>query len=85
MLRVLESQIADREQPSWGALALLSHFLWIMDVLRIVSFTFSLIILYFFFWLCWIFIAARRLSLVEASGGYSLVEACRLLTEEHGL
>ena len=41
MLRVLESQIADREQPSWGPLALLSHFLWIMDVLRIVSFTFS--------------------------------------------
>ena len=82
MLRVLESQIADREQPSWGRLALLSHFLWIMDVLRIVSFTFSNS---FFFWLCWIFIAARRLSRVEVSGGYSLVEACRLLTEEHGL
>ena len=36
-------------------------------VLRIVSFTFSLIILFFFFRLCWIFIAARRLPPVVAS------------------
>ena len=32
---------------------------------------------YFFFfnlfWLCWVFVAARRLSLVAASGGYCLV------------
>ena len=25
------------------------------------------------FWLCWVFVAARRLSLVVANGGYSLV------------
>ena len=27
---------------------------------------------FFFFWLCWVLIAARGLSLVAASGGYSL-------------
>ena len=27
-----------------------------------------------FFWLCWVFVAARRLSLVEASGGYSSLQ-----------
>ena len=27
----------------------------------------------YFFWLCWVFIAARGLSLVAASGGYSLL------------
>ena len=26
-----------------------------------------------YFWLCWVFIAVRRLSLVAVSGGYSLV------------
>ena len=26
-----------------------------------------------YFWLCWVFVAARRLSLVAASGGYSLL------------
>ena len=33
--------------------------------------SFSLIALYF--WLSWVFVAARRLSLVVASGGYSLL------------
>ena len=27
----------------------------------------------FNFWLCWVFVAARGLSLVAASGGYSLL------------
>ena len=31
----------------------------------------ALKILFFFFWLCWVFVAARGLSLVAASGGYS--------------
>ena len=26
---------------------------------------------FFFFWLCWVFVAAHGLSLVAASGGYS--------------
>ena len=26
---------------------------------------------FIYFWLCWVFLAARRLSLVVASGGYS--------------
>ena len=29
------------------------------------------ILFYFYFWLCWVFVAARGLSLVAASGGYS--------------
>ena len=29
--------------------------------------------IYFYFWLCWVFTAAYRLSLVVASGGSSLV------------
>ena len=33
----------------------------------------------YYFWLQWAFIAAHRLSLVEVSGGYSLVVAPRLL------
>ena len=27
----------------------------------------------YYFWLCWVFVAARGLSLVVASGGYSLL------------
>ena len=30
------------------------------------------------FWLCWVFIVVHRLSLVVASGSFSLVAACRL-------
>jgi len=45
--------------------------------------------LFFFFWLCWVFVAARRLSLVAAAGGYSLVVghgliAVASLVAEHG-
>ena len=32
---------------------------------------FKFIYLFIYFWLCWVFLAARRLSLVAASGGYS--------------
>ena len=44
----------------------------------------------FFFWLCWVFVAARGLSLVAASGGYSVVVhglliAVASLVVEHGL
>ena len=42
-----------------------------------ISFLFFLINLFilfhFYFWLCWVFIAAHGLSLVAASGGYSLL------------
>ena len=30
--------------------------------------------IYFYFWLCWVFIAAHGLSLVAESRGYSLVQ-----------
>ena len=32
---------------------------------------------WFLFWLCWVFVATCGLSLVAASGGYSLVEVSR--------
>ena len=38
-----------------------------------------LFIIYVFIWLCWVFVSACRLSLVGASGGYSLVEMHGLL------
>ena len=43
------------------------------------------------FWLCWVFVVARRVSLVALSGGCSLGMVCRLLSAavslivEHGL
>ena len=36
---------------------------------------------FIYFWLCWVFVAMLGLSLVEVSGGYSLVGVCGLLTE----
>ena len=44
-----------------------------------------------YFWLCWVFVAAHRFSLVAVSKGSSLVAVRKLLTavasleEEHGL
>ena len=35
------------------------------------------IILFIYFWLCWVFIAARGLSLAAVSGGYSLLQCAR--------
>ena len=32
-----------------------------------------------YFWLCWVFVAARGLSLVAASGGYSMLQLRGLL------
>ena len=49
------------------------------------------IILFIYFWLCWVFVAAWAFPLVVASRGYSLVAVHRLLTTvpslvgEHGL
>ena len=41
----------------------------------------------FYFWLCWVFVAAHRISLVAASGGYSLLQCtgCSSLVDEQGL
>ena len=48
------------------------------------------IYLFVYFWLCWVFLAACGLSLVVASGGYSvavrgLLIAVVSLVAEHGL
>ena len=34
----------------------------------------NLFILFTYFWLCWVFVAARGLSLVAVSGGYSSLQ-----------
>ena len=39
------------------------------------------IILFIYFWLCWVFIAAWAFSLVAESGGYSLVVVHGLFIE----
>jgi len=36
----------------------------------------------YLFWLCWVFVAARGLSLVAVSGGYTLAVMHRLLIAE---
>ena len=36
-------------------------------------FKINLFILFIYFWLCWVFVAACGLSLVAARGGYSLL------------
>ena len=51
---------------------------------------FILINLFIYFWLCWVFVAACGLSLVAASGGYSvavrgLLIAVASLVAEHRL
>ena len=54
------------------------------------SFSFFLRFNFIYFWLCWVFVAARGLSLVMVSRGYTVV-VLRLLTAvvslvaEHGL
>ena len=41
-------------------------------------------ILFIFFWLLWVFVAAGRLSLIVVSGGYSCCSAWASLVAEHG-
>ena len=52
-----------------------SHFLNMFP--HLISFFFffltNLFIYLFLFWLCWVFVAVRGLSLVAASGGYSML------------
>ena len=55
------------------------------------SLYFIIIMLFIYFWLCWVFLAARGLSLVAGSGGYSSLwcagffTAVASLVAEHGL
>ena len=41
------------------------------DFCFLLSVFFNLYFLFFFFWLCWVFVSVRGLSLVAASGGHS--------------
>ena len=43
------------------------------EILFFLSFFLNLFIFYFYFWLHWVFVAVHGLSLVAASGGYSLL------------
>ena len=38
------------------------------------KFIYLFIYLFIYFWLCWVFVSVRRLSLVAASGGYSSLQ-----------
>ena len=51
-----------------------------MEVHHAILCTFSFFYFLKNFWLCWVFVAARGLSLVAASRGYSLVAVRGLLT-----
>ena len=44
------------------------------DVIVLVKILFILFFIFIYFWLRWVFVAARGLSLVAASGGYSLLQ-----------
>ena len=46
-------------------------------MLKMFFFFFNLFIC-FYFWLCWVFVAVRGLSLVAASGGYSSLQCADL-------
>ena len=64
-----------------------------LSKLEIFSFNFfkKLFILFIYFWLRWVFVAAHGLSLVAASGGYSSLRCvgfslwCLFAVAEHGL
>ena len=43
------------------------------------EFFFKILSICFYFWLCWVFVAASRLSPAVVSGEYSLVAMCRLI------
>ena len=44
-----------------------------------VLFLFKKLIVFIYFWLCWVFVANAGFSLVEVSRGYSLIAVHRLL------
>ena len=46
-------------------------FIYTMKISNYLSFFKKIIYLFIYFWLCWVFVAARGLSLVVASAGYS--------------
>ena len=53
----------------------ITHYLdYYSIVICLPKFFFSFINLFIYFWLCWVFVAARGLSLLAASGGYSLLQ-----------
>ena len=61
-----------------GTLCTLSHSIYVAGITIPILFydffvcLFLFIYLFIYFWLCWVFVAACGLSLVAASGGYSL-------------
>ena len=65
---------------------------YVLCVVRLLLLFFNGSIFYhlIYFWLCWVFVAACRFSVVAVNGGYSLIAMCGLLIEvvslvvEHG-
>ena len=60
------------------------------EIIIIIIFNGSIFYHLIYFWLCWVFVAACRFSVVAVNGGYSLIAMCGLLIEvvslvvEHG-
>ena len=54
---------------------------YILNFQALFSFLINLFILFIYFWLHWVFVAARGLSLVAMSGGYSLVRYAGFLLQ----
>ena len=54
-----------------NALGSSSRFEGQLGLLTLLLFFFYFIYLFIYFWLCWVFLSVRGLSLVAASGGYS--------------
>ena len=55
---------------SWGRIVLLKTSL--LELLLLYPIGFFKFYLFIYFWLCWVFVSVRGLSLVAASGGHSL-------------
>ena len=74
-----ESQPRFRSEPGPGVAAL-CRALWLLELLLVFSNLFFQIFsnLSTYFWLCWVFVAASRLSLVAAIRAHSLVSEHRL-------
>ena len=62
------------EQPSFELHGSTNTQIFSINIVPVFSFFFKFIYLFIYFWLSWVFVAARRLSLVAASRGYSSLQ-----------
>ena len=70
---VLDMLMPLREKIFYGQSKIVYFFSELCNFSQPLFFSPQFIYLFIYFWLCWVFVAAHRLSLVAASGGYSLL------------